>query len=97
MTNKHRFGKTLFALAMMIGLMNAFATTAQADEWRDHESHERYERYDHEWHHRHHDVYNHPVFVEQQPVVYYYTSPMIVQAPEVDTAPSGINLTFQLN
>ena len=59
MTNKRTPGKTLFALAMMIGLTNIFAATAQADEWHGHGWHDngRHERYEHEWHHPHQEVY----------------------------------------
>ena len=106
MTNKRTPGKTLFALAMMIGLTNIFAATAQADEWHGHGWHDngRHERYEHEWHHPHQEVYAHPVFIERPHIVYYYpqpayyrpvyyTPPMIVQEPEA----SSINFTFQLN
>ena len=105
MTNKRKLGKTLFALAMMLGLMNIFTTPAQADEWHGHGGHDngRHERYEREWHHGH-QMYGRPVFVERPHVVYYYPQPvyyrpvyyappMIVQEPEV----SSINLTFQLN
>jgi len=93
MKNKRNIGKTLFALAMMICLTNAFAVTAHADEGRDHEwrDHERDAR---EWHHRHHR-HDHPAVIEQPNVV--YAPPVIIQAPAADTGSSGFNITIPIN
>jgi hypothetical protein len=87
MKNKRTFSKTLFALAMVIGLMNSFATTAHADEWRDHE------RDSHEWHHRHHR-HDHPTVIEQPNVV--YAPPVVIQAPAAEGG-SGFNVTIPIN
>ncbi len=94
MKNKLNTGRTLFALAMMVVLTNAFAATARADEgrhdeWRDHERDAR------EWHHRHMHRHDHPVIVEQPNVV--YAPPVIIQAPAADTGSSGFNITIPIN
>jgi hypothetical protein len=90
MKNKTTIGRTLFALAMVISLTSTLATTASADEWRDHE------RDAHEWHHHHmHRHHDQPVVVEQPNVV--YAPPVVIQAPVADSGSSGFNVTIPIN
>jgi len=96
MKNKLKIGRTLFALAMVIAVTNAFATTARADEGRDHDDWKKHERDAREWHHRHH--HKQPVIVEQQPNIV-YAPPVVVEAPQAaaDTGSSGFNITIPIN
>jgi hypothetical protein len=89
MKNKTNISRTLFALAMVIGLTSALATTASADEWRDHE------RDAHEWHHKHMHRHDRPVVVEQPNVV--YAPPVVIQAPVAESGSSGFNVTIPIN
>jgi hypothetical protein len=90
MRNNSKAVKTFFAFAMVVGLMNTFASTAHADEWQDHQRDAR------EWrhHHHHHPMGpGRPVVYEQPNVV--YAPPVVVEAPQA--ADSGFNITIPLN
>jgi len=90
MKNKTNIGKTLFALAMVIGLTGTLATTARADEWHDHE------RDAHDWHHKHFHHHGPRVIHEQPNVV--YAPPVIVQpSAVVESSSPGLNITVPIN
>ena len=98
MKNKLSAGRTLFALAMIVVLTNAFAATARADEGRNSDEWRKHERNAREWHHRHMHRHNQPTIVEQQPNIV-YVPPVIVEAPQAaaDTGSSGFNITIPIN
>jgi membrane glycosyltransferase len=90
MTNKLTITRTLFALTMLIGLTSAFAGTAQADEWRNHE------RDAHAWHWRHVHHYYGPHYIVGPNVV--YAPPVIVAPPTMIAMPSpGLSIVIPLN
>src|SRR5665213_1241811 len=98
MKNKLNIGRTLFALAMIVILTNAFAATARADEGRNGDEWRKHQREAHEWHNHHMHRHNQPNIVEQQPNIV-YASPVIVEAPQAaaDTGSSGFNITIPIN
>jgi len=90
MRTQGKIAKAFFAVAMVVGLMNTFASTAHADEWQDHQRDAR------EWRRHHH----HPMgpgrqVVYQQPNVV-YAPPVVVEAPQA-SSDSGLNITIPLN
>jgi len=88
------FCRTVLVLAVTAGLAGAFAHTAQADEWGDHE------RQAHDWHerHMHHHDHDRPQIIEEPNIV--YAPPVIVEpppAPADDNESSGFNITIPIN
>lgn len=95
MKTQGKIAQSLFALAMVVGLMNTFVTSAHADEWRDHERDAReWRRHHHFDHHPMPHYPGRPVVYEQPPVV--YAPPVVVQAPQA-AGDSGLNITIPLN
>ena len=88
-------GKTIFTLAMVIGLAGTLAGTAQADnrgnrEGRDWNGHAREA---HNWH-RHHIHHGHPVWYGQQDPYVVYAPPVVEEAPPEEP---GVNFIIPLN
>ena len=97
MKNKLKTGKTLFALALVVVLTNAFATTARADAGRDNDEWRKHERDAREWHHRHMHRHYQSVAAQQPNIV--YAPPVVVELPQAaaDTGSSGFNITIPIN
>jgi len=77
------------ALAVTFGLLALVSTSAQADDWNNHQRHAQ------DWHRHHFHPHPHgPVYVQEPNVV--YAPPVVVEAPPVEEAP-GLSLTIPLN